>query len=235
VRVAALYDVHGNLPALEAVLCEVEDDDAVVLGGDMVFGPFPAATLARLRELDGAHWIRGNCERGMIDQDDLDAEFGWHLRWCAEQLGADAAAELAALPDSVALDVDRLGRVLFVHATPRSDRERITRLTPDGDLRDALDGVDADVVVCGHTHVQFDRRVGDTRLVNAGSVGWSWEDERGAYWALLGPDVELRRTEYDVDAAVASFAPDFPDREFGQSLLEPPGAEATSRFYEERR
>ena len=122
-----------------------------------------------------------------------------------------------------------------VHATPRSDRERITRLTPEDDLREVLDGADADVVVCGHTHVQFDRRVGATRLVNAGSVGWPWEDGRGAYWALLGPGVELRRTDYDVDAAVASLDPDFPDRELGDSLLAPPGAEATSRFYEERR
>jgi len=234
-RVAALYDVHGNLPALEAVLAEVEDVDAIVLGGDMVLGPFPAATLARLRELEGTHWIRGNCERGMVEQDELDPEFSWHLRWCGDQLGTEATAELAALPEEVALDVDGLGRVLFVHATPRSDRERITRLTPEDDLREALDGVDADVVVCGHTHVQFDHGVGETRLVNAGSVGWPWEDERGAYWALLGPDVELRRTDYDVDAAVASFDADFPDREFGESLLDPPGAEATSRFYEERR
>jgi putative phosphoesterase len=234
-RVAALYDVHGNLPALEAVLDEIEGVDAIVLGGDMVLGPYPSATLARLRALEGAHWIRGNCERGMVEQDELDPEFAWHLRWCAEQLGAEATAELAALPDAVELDVDGLGRVLFVHATPRSDRERITRLTPDDDVRETLDGVDADVVVCGHTHVQFDRNVGGTRLVNAGSVGWPWEDARGAYWALLGPDVELRRTEYDVDAAVASFDTGFPDPEFGESLLHPPGAEATSRFYEARR
>lgn len=234
-KVAALYDVHGNLPALDAVLAEVEGVDAIVLGGDMVLGPFPSATLARLRELEDAHWVRGNCERGMVEQDNLDSEFGWHLRWCAEQLGTEDTAKLAALPDDVALDVEGLGRVLFVHATPRSDRERVTRVTPDEDLREALDGVDADVVVCGHTHVQFDRRVGETRLVNAGSVGWPWEDERGAYWALLGPDVDLRRTDYDVDAAVASFGADFPDRELGESLLDLPGAEATTRFYEARR
>jgi putative phosphoesterase len=234
-RVAALYDVHWNLPALEAALVEVGDADAIVLGGDMVLGPFPAATLARLRELEGTRWLRGNCERGMVEQDDLDPEFARHLRWCAEQLGAQATAELAALPDDLAIDVDGLGRVLFVHATPRSDRERVTRITPEDELRDVLDGVDADVVVCGHTHVQFDRRVRHTRLVNAGSVGWPWEDERGAYWALLGPDVELRRTDYDVDAAVASFDAGFPDAEFGESLLHPPGADATTRYYEERR
>jgi putative phosphoesterase len=237
-RVAALYDVHGNLQALEAVLADpaAQDVDAIVLGGDMVLGPFPDATLARLRELRHAHWLRGNCEDELDgDHSALDPEFGDQLAWCAHRLGDEAVAELASLPEAVLLDVDGLGTVRFCHATPGSLTRRITRITPEPELLEVLDAETADVVVCGHTHVQFDRQVGRTRLVNAGSVGWPWEDERGAYWALLGPEVELRRTEYDVDAAVAAFGADFPDFGFGESLLSPPGAEATTMRFEEAR
>jgi putative phosphoesterase len=231
--VAALYDVHGNLPALDAVLAELDEVDAIVLGGDMVLGPFPAQTLARLRGLEHARWIRGNCERDLpCERPDLDPAFRDQLSWCARELGDDTVEGLVALPTDVTLDVDGLGSVLFCHATPKSDRDRITRATPEADLRELLDETNADVVVCGHTHVQFDRRVGDRRLVNAGSVGWPWEDKRGAYWALLGPDVELRRADYDVDAAVASFPADFPAHDFAVDLLEPPGAEETTRHFE---
>jgi putative phosphoesterase len=236
VSVAALYDVHGNVAALEAVLADVGDVDAVVLGGDMVLGPFPTETLERLRELEHAHWIRGNCERELsLDRTDLDPAFRRQIAWCARQLGDDAVAELVALPTDLTLEVGNLGTVLFCHATPTSDRERVTRATPDPELRGLLAETTADVVVCGHTHVQFDRRVGAKRLVNAGSVGWPWEDEPGAYWALLGPDVELRRTEYDVEAAVAAFPPDFPGDDFADDLLTPPGAEETTRHFEARR
>jgi putative phosphoesterase len=238
-RVAALYDVHGNVHALEAVLAELEHErvGAIVIGGDMAMGPFPAETVARLEELEHAHWIRGNCEREIAvvgtapasGNDEVDA-------WCAEALGDETAARLAALPTEVTLEVEGLGTVLFCHATPRRDDERITRLTPEAELVELLDGVDAEVVVVGHTHVQFDRPVGGTRLVNAGSVGWPWEDARGAYWGLLGPEVELRRTAYDAEAAVAAMrATDFPWDGFCESLLVPRGAEATTRRFEEAR
>ena len=160
-RVAALYDVHGNLPALEAVLAEAAGVDLIVVGGDVVGGAFPAETIERLRaEGDRVRWLRGNAER-----------------------------ELVELPG--------LGHVLFCHATPHNDLDMVTPLTPDERLRRILEGVRADVVVAGHTHVQENRRVGAVRWVNAGSVGMPYEDGPGASWALLGPDVELRRTEYD--------------------------------------
>ena len=190
-RVAALYDVHGMPWALEAVLAEV-DTDAIVFGGDLVWGPYPRETLALIRSLD-AHVVRGNTDR---EPDD----------WVSSQLNQEELGWLTTLPESMSVD-----HVFYCHATPRSDEEIVTELTPDERLREVLAGVEEPVVVCGHTHVQFDRQVGATRLVNAGSVGMPYEDEPGAYWALLGPDVELRRTPFDADAAAARIrATDYP-------------------------
>jgi predicted phosphodiesterase len=113
------------------------------------------------------------------------------------RLSADELEFLRQLPLTESLDVDGLGAVLFCHATPRNDEELLTRISPDERWRDALAGVRERVVVCGHTHMQFDRQIGDVRLVNSGSVGMPYEQEPGAYWALLGPEVEFRRTEYE--------------------------------------
>jgi len=196
-RVAALYDVHGNLPALEAVLAEIPEDVPIVVGGDVAAGPWPSETLERLRALgDRVHWIRGNADRevwqdvrGMAPPEMTDFV---RARLSEEQLDF-----LRPQPLTETFAVDGLGRVLFCHATPRNDEEILTRISPDERWAAALAGVDADVVVCGHTHVQFERPVGDVRLVNAGSVGMPYETEPGAYWALLGPDVEPRRTAYE--------------------------------------
>jgi putative phosphoesterase len=201
-RVAALYDIHGNLPALEAVLAEVEREgvDTIVLGGDCIHGPQPEETLRRLRALgERALWIRGNTDR-------LIAEGGDDLHgWVAAVIGDENAAFLGALPLTQRLEVDGLGDMLFCHATPRDDEEIVTPLTPDERLASILEGVDADVVVTGHTHMQQDRTVGDIRWVNAGSVGLPYEDDIKAFWALLGPAVELRRTPFDAAAAIVAF------------------------------
>ncbi len=205
-RVAALYDVHGNLPALEAVLGELErvDHDLVVVGGDVVAGPWPSEVLQRLRALgDRARFIRGNADREVVHPSP-PREGGpppGVMDYTRDALSEEQLAFLDALPERESLDLDGLGRVLFCHATPRSDEEIVTAITPDERLRRVLEGVEEDVVVCGHTHVQFDRTIDRIRLVNAGSVGMPYEREPGAYWALLGADVELRRTEYDVEAA----------------------------------
>jgi predicted phosphodiesterase len=196
VRVAALYDVHGNLPALEAVLEDVDRAGANVMvsGGDLVWGPYPSECLELLRER-GALFIAGNTERLVLERaSELHA-------WAHDRLTADQRAAAASWPATLELDVDRLGRALFCHASPQSDREPLTAETPDAALAEAVAGTSADIVVCGHTHHQFDRRVGSTRIVNAGSVGMPWEGRPGAFWALIGPEVELRRTDYDVDAA----------------------------------
>jgi putative phosphoesterase len=211
-QVAALYDVHGNLPALDAVLAEIPEDVTIVCGGDVAAGPWPGEVLERLRALgDRVHWIRGNADRelwedarGMAPPEMIDFV---RARLSDEQLDF-----LRPLPLSETLDVDGLGRVLFCHATPRSDEELLTRISPDERWEAALAGAGAmNVVVCGHTHVQFERRVGDLRLLNAGSVGMPYESDPGAYWALLGPDVELRRTAYvPGDIAAAGWPGEWP-------------------------
>ncbi len=210
-RVAALYDVHGNLPALEAVLAEVEDADLILVGGDVVAGPFPAETLERLRAVGKrAWWIRGNADRVLGEPDDErpggpPAEL---LAFVRSRLSEEQLAFVLGLPEQETIDVEGLGAVRFCHATPRNDEEIVTRITPDKRLVEVLSGVEESVVVAGHTHVQFDRMAGATRFVNAGSVGMPYEDRPGAYWALLGPDVELRRTDVDTSEAIA--ASDFP-------------------------
>jgi predicted phosphodiesterase len=211
VRVAALYDVHGHLPALEAVLAEpdVAGADLVVVGGDFAGGPMPAETVDLLRSQSArTRFIRGNAERELWSPSP-PREGGPQpevLAWTRDRLGEEGIRFLKSLPETLTVPVTGLGHVLFCHGTPRSDEEIVTELTPDERLRDVLSGVEEPVVVCGHTHVQFDRAVGAIRLVNAGSVGMPYEDEPGAYWALLGPEVELRRTPFDADRAAARIA-----------------------------
>jgi len=240
VRVAALYDIHGNLPALEAVLAEVDavGCDLVLIGGDAALGPMPRATLERLARLgERARWIRGNCDRDMAAPPEPSVPpKPWHdrLRWAAQQLTPAQRERLAGLPLTTTLAIEGLGRVLFCHATPRSDEEIVTRLTPEARLATLLAGVEADAVVSGHTHVQCDRRIGARRWINAGSVGMPFEGAPGAYWALLGPGVELKRTPYDVRAAAAAVrASGFPNADaFAEKeLLNPDtAAEASERF-----
>jgi predicted phosphodiesterase len=209
-RVAALYDIHGNLPALEAVLDDVARArvDVIVVGGDVVPGPMPREAIARVRALDvPARFIRGNGEREIIGlrngvEPKVPPQYRGMMRWVADAIGEDDARWLAGWPNTVALSIDGLGDVLFCHATPRNDTDIFTRTTPEAAVLPALAGVTAPVVVCGHTHMQFDRTVGPHRVINAGSVGMPF-GEPGAYWALLGPGVELRRTPYDLGAAAA--------------------------------
>jgi hypothetical protein len=159
VRVAALYDIHGNLAALDAVLAEVEreDVDAVVVGGDVVGGPFPGQVFDRLTGLPDVRFLRGNADRMVVEG---DAEFG--IDWSSER---------------------------------------------DRTLRTGL------------------------RVVDAGSVGMPYEGRRGAFWALLGPTVELRHTAYDVEAAAASID----DEQHSGSLLDPPDPDETTRYFESQR
>lgn len=233
-RVAALYDVHGNLPALEAVLAEVEETavDAIVSGGDLVSGPLPVEVFERLSSRRDVRFLRGNADRLVVDASPGPPE-ELHA-WCAARLGGRRLQAVASWPSTVELEVDGLGRTLFCHAVPSGDEPIFTRLTPDGAVAELLGDVDA-VVVCGHTHVQFDRRLGNgMRVVNAGSVGMPYEGRRGAYWALLGPDVELRRTEYDVERALARMhETGVPiSAEHAGWLLDPPDPDETSAYFE---
>jgi len=190
-RVAALYDVHGNLPALEAVLAEVEREgpDVVLVGGDVSAGPFPAECLELLQGLgDRAVWIRGNADR----------ELG---EWPAAQLSDAQRALLRGLPETAELDVDELGPVLFCHGSPRSDEEILTERSPELRLEAALARVRQETVVHGHTHAAYERRFGLYRLICPGSVGLPYADLPGAYWGMFGPDFTQRHTIYDLEAA----------------------------------
>ena len=207
-RVAALYDVHGNTPALDAVL---GDDrfaaaDLVVVGGDVIVGPDPAGVLEQLEGLgERVRFLRGNGDREALAPGDAEGHFAEIAAWSRDRLNDEQRERVGRWPATVEVDIDGLGRVLFCHATPRSDTELVTRLTPDDEVVDILSEVDATVVVCGHVHVQYDRALHDgRRIVNAGSVGMPYEGEPGAFWALLGPSVELCRTEYDLDEAIAA-------------------------------
>jgi putative phosphoesterase len=204
-RVAAIYDIHGNLPALEAVLQDIHEAevDRIVVGGDVIPGPMPCETLQCLLDLDvPVQFIRGNGEREVLaETGTVPEQFREILRWTARQLDPEQARWLAAWPQTLRIEIQGLGEVLFCHATPRSDTEIFTHLTSEGRLLPVFEGLGVPVVVCGHTHMQFDRKIGEIRVVNAGSVGMPF-GEPGADWLLLGPGVQLRHTPYDLKKAV---------------------------------
>jgi putative phosphoesterase len=235
-RVAALYDVHGNLPALEAALADVDEErvDLLLCGGDLLLGPQPSECLEELRGRD-ATFIRGNCDRDVASGAGSGDPWGDRIRWTKSRLSDDELEFVRGWPELFSAEIDGLGQVLFCHGSPRSDEEIITAITPPKRLDPMLDGVRERVVVCGHTHVQFDRKVGDRRLINAGSVGLPYEGEAGiACWALLGREVELRSAHYDVGLAVDALrASGYPDDDGAVRgfLLEPSTAdEATAHF-----
>ncbi len=251
-RVAALYDIHGNLPALEAVLEEIRqaDVDQLVVGGDVLPGPMPRQTLGRLLDLDlPVQFIHGNGELAILallaaKTEDAVAYWGTTsgkplpeqyrpaYRWTAQQLLPDYPAVLASWPKTFRLEIDGLGAVLFCHGTPRSETEIFTRLTAEDMLIPVLDGLGVSVVVCGHTHMQFDRQVGRTRVLNAGSVGEPY-GAPGAYWLLLGPDVQLRRTSYDLYGAAEQIrATAYPQaQESARDIVHPPSEEEMLKLF----
>ena len=241
-RIAVLCDIHGNLRALEAVLAEVatESPDLVLIGGDVAAGPFPREVLERLKAHPGrVSFIRGNADREVIAAlgrpPDTSTTLAIRARWVGESLSADQRTLLSDLPLSATFDVDGLGATLFCHGSPRSDDEIITRISAEERLVEILAGVRERTVVFGHTHVQFERVVRDWRLVNPGSVGMPYEDEPGARWALLGPDVALRRTAYDVERAAEEIrASDYPEAEefVTKYLLSPPRPGQVSELFE---
>jgi putative phosphoesterase len=233
VRVAAISDIHGNLPALEAVLAEIDREgvDDIVVAGDTAHGPWAAEIVDLLVER-GARCVRGNADREVVDRSDL---FGPLAPWSADRLGERRLTVVAGWPLTVELSVDGLGETLVCHSTPTSEDPIYTRITPDAELVSILGNVDADVLVCGHTHMQYDRTLSSgLRVVNPGSVGIPYEGARGAYWALLGPGVEFRRTPYDVEGAVAAIEVlGVPvDARMLEQLLDPPDSESTTEHFE---
>jgi len=235
-RVAAIYDIHGNLPALEAVLEDIRqaEVDQLVVGGDVVPGPMAREALMCLLDLDiPVQFIHGNGDRAVLermagtDTDTVPEQFREVLRYSAQQLNPEHERLLASWPKTLRVEIPRLGAVLFCHATPRNDTEIFTRLTPEGCLLPAFAGINVPVVICGHTHMQFDRMIGSIRVVNAGSVGMPY-GEPGAFWLLLGPDIQLRRTPYDLTKAAERIREtNYPQaQEFAAcNVLQPPSEE----------
>lgn len=207
-RVAALYDIHGNLPALEAVLSEVRawGADAILVGGDVLPGPMPCECLRLLRESTiPTHCILGNGEMAVLTETAggvpaVPQQYRGVIHWCAEQLEYEDADWIFDWPKTLHMNIDGLGDVLFCHATPRNENEIFVRTTAEERLLPAFAGVDSALVVCGHTHTQFDRMVQSIRVLNAGSVGMPF-GAAGADWLVLGPGVEFRHTDYDLARA----------------------------------
>jgi putative phosphoesterase len=190
VSVAALYDIHGNLAALEAVLAEVPDDATIVVGGDICAGGAqPSETLARLRGLgDRVRWVRGNADRELYPGEEGLAP-PEVIEEARSRISEAEIEFLHRLPETQVVD-----DVLYCHASPRNDVDIFTERTPEERIAFLFDGLDLSTVVCGHTHMQYERRVAGVRVVNAGSVGMPYEEEPGAYWLL---DLVHRRTPYD--------------------------------------
>ena len=229
-RVAAIYDIHGNLPALEAVLQDIREAkvDRIVVGGDVVPGPMASETLDCLLDLDIAvQFIQGNCESAVLalmagsDPGPLPEQALEIMRWQAQQY-PEYERLFASWPRTIRLEIQGMGDVLFCHATPQSDTECFTRLTPDDRLLPVFEGLN--VVICGHTHMQFDRMIGAIRVVNAGSVGMPF-GKPGADWLLLEPEIQLRHTPYDLAKAAQRIRlTSYPQaQEFaGHNVLQPP-------------
>src|SRR5215212_11102993 len=246
-RVAAVYDIHGNLPALEAVLSDLEriEPELLIVGGDVVSGPMPVEVLDRLVGLgEVVRFVRGNADREVISAYEMSPlEIEARIEdpvvrisgWVAARLKRHQRQILASFSERVVVDVEGIGEVLFCHATPRRDEEIMTMLTPDDRLGEILSDIEQTLIVCGHVHTQYDRHLDDKRIVNAGSVGMPYQGEPvGALWVLVGPSVEFRRSECDLEHAVSEFrAIGYPGAEdMAESLLEPPDPEWVADFFE---
>ncbi|MTI89701.1 MAG: metallophosphoesterase family protein [Balneolaceae bacterium] len=208
-RVAAIYDIHGNLPALEAVLEEIEDEgvDCIVVGGDVIAGPMPGETLSVLQEITiPTHFLHGNAESELLrylagkDPQALSERAAGEAYWGAENLSDEHKAFLSEWPATCELQIEGYGNVLFCHATPNSDIKVFTKDTPETKLAGIFERHKAPLVVCGHTHMQFDRTIEDVRVVNAGSVGMPF-GHTGADWLLIADEIEFRHTDYDISKA----------------------------------
>lgn len=234
-RVAALYDIHGNLPALDAVLTEVarERVDVIVVGGDVFPGPMAVESLQMLLSLQTpVTFIRGNGDRETLAARNgsatptLPPPVQVVLRWCGSTVPDPLADSMQHWPLTFTCSIAGLGEVLFCHATPHDDTTIITCRTTGVEVTRHFAGTDERTIVCGHTHMQYDRPIGTTRLLNAGSVGMPF-GAAGADWLLLGPDIAMRHTNYDLEAAADRVRQSgYPEAESfaATSILTPPAA-----------
>ena len=208
-QVAALYDIHGNLPALQAVMIELRKQrvDRIVIGGDVIPGPLPRECLDAVLDLDvPTQFIIGNGDRESVAakrgtmSSTIPPFFREAMEWNGKQLSAADEQMIEAWPLIERINVAGIGDIVFCHATTRNDTEIFTSATDAAKLAPIFDPLNAAMLVCGHTHMQFDRQIGRTRVINAGSVGMPFQ-QPGAYWLLIGRGVELRRTDYNLQQA----------------------------------
>ena len=201
-RVAALYDVHGMPHALEAVLADVEREgvDVVLFGGDLAWGPFPREAIDLARSLSHAEFVRGNADE-LFSDEAMSPRFADGRAFVVDRLDDERIEWLTSLPFSWSAD-----NTLFVHANPRDTKTPYFEWSPEETLAEALADVTESRVVSGHVHMQSERAVGAKHWTCAGSVGMPYEEAPGAYWLRLGPRVEHRRTQYDVEDAAQRIA-----------------------------
>jgi putative phosphoesterase len=235
-RVAAIYDLHGNLPALEAVLEDIHqaEIDLLVVGGDLVPGPMARETIELLLDLNiPTQFIQGNGEIDALTHlsgkslDRVPEQYRDIVEWSAEQLYPKYEKLLASWAKTLSFEIAGIGKVLFCHATPRDDNEIFTRQTPEELLLPIFEGIDVNLIVCGHTHMRFDRMIGKIRVVNSGSLGMPF-GEPVANWLLLGKDIQFRKTSYDLEKAAERIRnTNYPQAEefAATSILNPPSEE----------
>lgn len=233
-KLAALYDVHGNLPALEAVLAEIKkhEFDQIIVGGDLVLGPMSAECVDLMLSVDiPVHFIRGNCESAILNcksgqEMKLPVDVIEDVNWTYNQLQPNHIDLIRSWPLTKKLNTT-LGSILFCHATPWSEYENFTKHTSSRKIESKFSDIDSEIVVCGHTHMQFDIAIGSKRVVNAGSVGMPF-GSRGAYWLSIDEGINMKRTQYDYTyAADRITATNYPHaKEFAKnSILLPPSEE----------
>jgi putative phosphoesterase len=220
-KVAVISDVHGNAVALAAVLAELEREqpDLIVSCGDLTWGPQPEETYELAQGLN-ARFVRGNADRAVLENvSETERE-----QWMQAHHTAEMRDFLSTFEEQLVVEIEGVGPVRFCHGSPRTDEECVTPETPEERVREFSAGVDERVIVTGHVHIQFDREVGGIRSVNSGSVGLPYEGKPGAFWAMFGPDVEMRRTEYDLDETIdryrASGQPNV--EQIVEMMVEPP-------------
>jgi putative phosphoesterase len=221
-RIAAIYDIHGNPPALEAVFQEINESkvDLIVVGGDVVAGPMPVETLSLLQSVTvPTHFILGNAESDVLrylagmDINGLSERANSEARWVAKRLSHENKQFLSNWAPTLSLNIEKWGELLFCHAVPHSDMAIFTRLTPEKHLVSVLGNLTVSLVICGHTHMQFDRTVGKVRIINAGSVGMPF-GRTGSDWLLIDTDIHFKHTDYDIqNAAERIRKSDYPQAE----------------------
>lgn len=207
-KVAAIYDIHGNLPALEAVMNDIrqEEIDLLVVGGDVVLGPMSQEALTFLLDYNiPKKFIKGNCEVAVLAEmngknPEVPEQVKEIVRWTSIQHNSEHGNLLSSWPATFSCLIPGLGKVLFCHATPQNENDIFTRQTPEENILPVFTGLKAGIVVCGHTHMQFDRTIGDVRVVNAGSVGMPF-GKTGADWIMMDGTIQFRHTNYDLKKA----------------------------------